>query len=303
MTQVAWRDRKYSTIKELSVAVIEAYPESGLTEGYIQGALREFRKKTGDYDLDAALKARCLFYRGLPFKTLLDAVRACASRHSISPEKLDSFYAVCSQARKRDGAEGFDLDEVVAGYRPNLSDREITEQRDRGFKLCPRCNLDVPLDEFSDASHVRDGKYPYCKICAAGHSAYRAATNGDMVNGYFCLSHEGFHDDGLPDEVMVPFTRVTWNQMFAEQGGQCAVCRGRHQDAGSGTSHRPLAVDHDHTTGEVMGLLCRICNLAEGYIKSPEQVVDLIRYKARRRLTFDGWDALLKVVECNWSQD
>lgn len=38
------------------------------------------------------------------------------------------------------------------------------------------------------------------------------------------------------------------------QGGACAIC-GR----GKGKSVR-LAVDHDHTTGEVRGLLCKLCN-------------------------------------------
>lgn len=40
------------------------------------------------------------------------------------------------------------------------------------------------------------------------------------------------------------------------QGGRCAIC-GRKPK-------RRLAIDHDHRTGEVRGLLCRDCNLALG---------------------------------------
>ena len=44
-----------------------------------------------------------------------------------------------------------------------------------------------------------------------------------------------------------------YNKLLAHQGGVCAICR------------RPpktmrLAVDHDHKTGQVRGLLCFFCN-------------------------------------------
>lgn len=42
--------------------------------------------------------------------------------------------------------------------------------------------------------------------------------------------------------------------LLATQGGKCAIC-GR----ASGKTRR-LAVDHDHETGEVRGLLCKPCN-------------------------------------------
>jgi hypothetical protein len=38
------------------------------------------------------------------------------------------------------------------------------------------------------------------------------------------------------------------------QGGRCYICR-----RATGARKR-LAVDHDHTTGEVRGLLCSTCN-------------------------------------------
>jgi hypothetical protein len=41
--------------------------------------------------------------------------------------------------------------------------------------------------------------------------------------------------------------------ILAAQGGKCAICRG-------GTSKRHFAVDHNHRTGEVRGLLCGRCN-------------------------------------------
>jgi 5-methylcytosine-specific restriction endonuclease McrA len=49
-------------------------------------------------------------------------------------------------------------------------------------------------------------------------------------------------------------------RLMREQDGKCAVC-GDPLGPGRGTH-----VDHDHETGQVRGLLCRDCNLAEGML-------------------------------------
>ena len=46
-----------------------------------------------------------------------------------------------------------------------------------------------------------------------------------------------------------------YDLLLAGQGGKCAICRG-------GTSKRHFAVDHNHKTGEIRGLLCGRCNSA-----------------------------------------
>ncbi len=51
-----------------------------------------------------------------------------------------------------------------------------------------------------------------------------------------------------------------WNAVYCFNGG-CAICK-----EPPGNEER-LAVDHDHQTGEVRGLLCKPCNLAIGLMK------------------------------------
>lgn len=47
-------------------------------------------------------------------------------------------------------------------------------------------------------------------------------------------------------------THDQYDEMVEAQGGVCALC--------GKTDKRRLAVDHDHSTGRVRGLLCTSCN-------------------------------------------
>jgi hypothetical protein len=66
-----------------------------------------------------------------------------------------------------------------------------------------------------------------------------------------------------------------YNEMFDSQKGCCAICK-THQSQMKQT----LAVDHNHTTGKVRGLLCGNCNNGLGRFKDSSILLD----KARRYL-------------------
>lgn len=46
-----------------------------------------------------------------------------------------------------------------------------------------------------------------------------------------------------------------YNELLEKQENKCAIC-GKHEDE----EPRALAVDHNHITGEIRGLLCTFCN-------------------------------------------
>ena len=54
--------------------------------------------------------------------------------------------------------------------------------------------------------------------------------------------------------------------MLEEQGGVCAIC-------GGDENGRTLAVDHDHQTGQIRGLLCSKCNVAIGYLSDSLEIL------------------------------
>lgn len=66
---------------------------------------------------------------------------------------------------------------------------------------------------------------------------------------------------------------LTWEEyeeMFEEQNGVCAICKGTEEG-------RMLAVDHNHTTGEVRGLLCGSCNRALGLFKDDPKLLEIAK--------------------------
>lgn len=53
----------------------------------------------------------------------------------------------------------------------------------------------------------------------------------------------------------ITITVSEWKALFEKQKNRCAIC-----DRHSSEFKKSLAVDHDHKTGRVRGLLCFSCN-------------------------------------------
>lgn len=61
-----------------------------------------------------------------------------------------------------------------------------------------------------------------------------------------------------------------YNRMLANQDGRCAICK-------AAPLGRRFAVDHNHTTGVVRGLLCLKCNSSLGFLMEDISKVDALR--------------------------
>lgn len=65
-------------------------------------------------------------------------------------------------------------------------------------------------------------------------------------------------------------TLDAYNAILCEQRGVCAIC-----GTLSVTVRSPrLVVDHDHSTGELRGLLCHRCNCGLGYFKDNHGIIE-----------------------------
>ena len=67
-------------------------------------------------------------------------------------------------------------------------------------------------------------------------------------------------------------SKEEFNIMYVNQSGKCAICS-------KGIDILSCAVDHNHTTGKVRGLLCRSCNSGIGLLNDdPKLLQKAIKY-------------------------
>ena len=64
-----------------------------------------------------------------------------------------------------------------------------------------------------------------------------------------------------------------YSELFYEQGGQCAICGCEETSVTKSGEIKWLAVDHDHETGKIRGLLCHACNIAIGLLKDDVSIL------------------------------
>jgi hypothetical protein len=99
-----------------------------------------------------------------------------------------------------------------------------------GQKWCAHCQRFLPLTSFgTTTSHGQSRPTAYCIPCAKdyAHTRLIARQYGITADQYL--------------------------ELLELQDGRCAICLTRPRN-------RRLAVDHDHDTGEIRGLLCTRCN-------------------------------------------
>jgi len=65
---------------------------------------------------------------------------------------------------------------------------------------------------------------------------------------------------------------LQYSQMFMAQNGKCAICGNDYGGHRNGVQ-KALAVDHDHKTGKVRGLLCEPCNQGIGKLKDDYKIL------------------------------
>jgi hypothetical protein len=133
----------------------------------------------------------------------------------------------------------------------NHSKRKWTS-RDGVTKRCPKCDYLKLLEDFHKSIHSVDGVQILCKTCRAKYAlAYRQTTKGKErlllgSRNYNLRGHYGLSSDG-------------YRRFHDSQNGLCAICKKAETSTFLGTVRR-LAVDHDHITGKIRGLLCNACN-------------------------------------------
>lgn len=131
--------------------------------------------------------------------------------------------------------------------------------------ICRRCKQEKPIEVF--AARTDGGKVRRRRQCHSCRSEVRSALlkRQKPAPESTRRRHLKYH---------YGITLEQYEEMLAAQGNSCAICLTHQNDL-----DRPLSVDHDHSTGDLRGLLCCLCNHGLGSAKdSPEILANMIRY-------------------------
>ena len=130
------------------------------------------------------------------------------------------------------------------------------------MKICNRRGKSKPKTAyFADRANKSTGTYSICKECKKNavndwrknnRLQYNASMRAYNKKHYYRLRLQRYD-----------LTVEQHTALLAEQKGKCAICRKLPN------GKRPLAVDHNHKTGKVRGLLCYGCNRALHVLDAP----------------------------------
>lgn len=169
----------------------------------------------------------------------------------------------------------------------------MSEQQE---KLCLACGIVKSLDEFARQHGGKYGRRSQCKACRkvrdvayvransekakAYQSSYRLANRerlrvrdrerdkhrkskpeyrerrAELNKIQYARNREKYRNFYLKKKYSL--TEQEYQQMYEAQDGLCAICGNPPNSDGQ------LAVDHDHKSGLVRGLLCNDCNIGIG---------------------------------------
>ena len=115
------------------------------------------------------------------------------------------------------------------------------------LRSCKKCGEEKPITNFSPSKGCKGGRRPTCRACEYP---------------------PGYHREKLYKK-RYGISIAEYDTKLNAQNGRCAVCGSK--DPGRNKDH--FCVDHNHTTGQVRGLLCSDCNAALGLLQDSTVVM------------------------------
>jgi len=176
------------------------------------------------------------------------------------------------------------------------------------MKICTKCNIEKPLEEFHKSSRDKSGVRSECKICVLGHEPRKPIIEGTKIcktcnieketeefgnilvkNKLYkqascktCKNKQRTEKRKLDADkeklrkrkqrLMAKYglTIENYEVMYGNQEGKCFICN---------KPESLLHVDHCHTSGNVRGLLCSNCNVGLGNFKdNVENLLKAVEY-------------------------
>lgn len=127
-------------------------------------------------------------------------------------------------------------------------------------KECSNCHIEKPISSYRFKKGGKYLKHSFCQPCeAAKQKARREAAKAK--------DYEAYHIKLQERELRLKYglSLKDYYDMWDKQEGVCAIC--------SENCSKNLAVDHDHQTGKVRGLLCQKCNRGLGLFNDKPELL------------------------------
>ena len=136
------------------------------------------------------------------------------------------------------------------------------------------CALNKCGKEFDPAlcgkgNKARSGRQRYCSKKCQRHAYYAANPERYKAYGTGKPAEDPMHARDRTLRRKYGIGCEEYDRLMAAQGGRCAICGGTETHCSVGDF---FAVDHDHATGRVRGLLCGHCNRGLGMFRDEPRV-------------------------------
>ena len=141
-----------------------------------------------------------------------------------------------------------------------------------GHKWCFKCKTVKSIEDFHKNERSYCGLQGYCKECGRQTSATYRSKNVVKTRRYSLKGRLAKRYEMTTEE---------YDRRLADQNHACAICQQPETTTHKGVP-RLLAVDHDHQTGIIRGLLCNNCNRGLGLFGDKVSLLEhAIQYLSR----------------------
>lgn len=148
------------------------------------------------------------------------------------------------------------------------------------LKTCRDCGEGKSASEFHAHNATKDRLQLYCKSCMGHRNTKWRSRNKDKLQECERNRPKRTPEERRRQQLWREYKILPeqYDKMLREQSGLCAICGTDNPGAG----RTLMNVDHDHSTGDVRGLLCMGCNVALGHMSDDvDRLRSAIKYLTR----------------------
>ena len=167
------------------------------------------------------------------------------------------------------------------------------------MKVCTDCKTTKPFSQFSKNKLMKDGYQNSCKACQKAREDAKGTISKDEAIVFYkaviesgkeftckCCGDtstaENFYYQRAHGKIKIntskcrdcqkeyqrrkAFPTASYEDLLKKQHGMCAICGVQEKDY-IAKHGKKFAIDHNHKTGQIRGLLCCKCNRGLGYFQ------------------------------------